>query len=270
MSELTYNDALASTASAQKQMEFQERMSNTAHQREVADLKAAGLNPILSAHSQGASTPSGAEGDYSEVLPYLVNTLSSVVSSNAKALSSSVKSIKNMVSSTTSVLKDTLTANQAYQEELSSNQYYGKSNLDLIQNVVDAASRGRSLPGMLMNALGETAKTVYGFFKERKETLEAQDQARRELLPVMVQVRTPSNPYAGTPIVNGQATPYQMVFAPPSASEAYNQAQKVSYNRSSNATNKARTQAIKNVTKNFSNRVTKPSRQTSYNWANVR
>lgn len=69
----------ANADQAQAQMDFQERMSSTAHQREVDDLKKAGLNPILSANA-GASTPGGAMANFQN--PY--DRLSEDLGSSAK------------------------------------------------------------------------------------------------------------------------------------------------------------------------------------------
>lgn len=50
----------SNSAIAQKQMDFQERMSNTSYQRRMEDLTKAGINPMFAINSGGASAPAGA------------------------------------------------------------------------------------------------------------------------------------------------------------------------------------------------------------------
>ncbi len=64
---------------AQKQMDFQERMSSTSYQRAVADMRQAGINPMLAYMQGGATSPGGAMAKVEDVIGPAVNSAMSAL-----------------------------------------------------------------------------------------------------------------------------------------------------------------------------------------------
>lgn len=145
------------SAEAQKNRDWQEMMSNTAYQRAMADMKAAGLNPILAANLGGASTPGGAVG-----------TISGASMGLQGASAASISALGNGVLGSNYNMSQNESWNMSQWQQISE----GFSNM-----ISTGSSTPTKLKGVVDSVINSAAKGAQGAGRQKKGVKKAAERS---------------------------------------------------------------------------------------------
>lgn len=163
MAEADLNRKFAADQVANQQA-FQERMSNTAYQRATADMKAAGINPMLAISNGGASSPSGAAANAPSVSApppiRMENTLGTGISSALDAY----KTLQTM--------KQTDNATKQTESQINVNNTTAALNTAKAAQTAVETQRSKAVTGVTeraANALDKGADSINSAVKKTRD-----------------------------------------------------------------------------------------------------
>lgn len=144
--------------------DFQERLSSTAYQRAMADMKTAGLNPILAGSLGGASTPGGSVLNMGNPVQNAVNTGMEAMKMDADI---GLKNAQEALSKTEQTLrKHKIPTQEAISTVMKNVADLFKSADEILDN--KGASGGKIL-GTVSNGIGKLYKRLADWNVDMKE-----------------------------------------------------------------------------------------------------